>query len=144
MARRTTIHFNSRFVGTISISKAFQNVVRQIRKGGRIARPPLHRLGWLRLLEVNPCPNFHLTGGENRTGDSPKVRRSRKSQTTRIRWLVVVKDVSELNRERRAHAFRELDVLGNCRVHIPPIQASQVSNAAAACVNSQDAAAEVS
>src|SRR5437868_10165427 len=44
------------------------------KKGGRIARPPFRWLGWLRLLEVNPCPNFHLTGGENRTGDSPKVR----------------------------------------------------------------------
>src|SRR5712672_574209 len=66
------------------------------KKRGRIARPPFHWLGWLRLLEVNPCANFHLAPGVNRIGNPAKGRVTRKTQAARIRWLEVVKDVSEL------------------------------------------------
>src|ERR1700730_9178864 len=92
-------------------------ILRRDKKKRPNCAAPFSLVGWLRLLEVNPCANFHLAPAVHRAGDPAKVLRSRKRQTTRIRWLVVVKDVSELHGERRAHAFRELDVLGNRRIH---------------------------
>ena len=49
------------------------------KKRGPNCAAPFSLVKWLRLLEVNPRPNFHLTRGVNRTRDPPKVRRSRKS-----------------------------------------------------------------
>src|ERR1700730_5770451 len=95
-------------------------------------------------LEVNSKTEFHLTRGVNRTGNSAEGRVAGKTQTARIRWLEVVENVRELNRERGPNSFGILEVLGNCRVNIPPVQASYISYAATACVYSQDASAEVS
>ena len=75
-------------------------------------------------LEVNSKTHLHLAAGVNRAGDPTKVLRCGKSQATGIRRLEVVKDVSELQGESGAHTFGELDVLGERRIDIPPIQAS--------------------
>src|ERR1700738_3645508 len=76
------------------------------------------------VLEVNSKTQLHLPPGVNRTGDPTKVSGSGKSQTAGIRRLEVVEDVGELQGESGANTFGELDVLGDRRVHIPPIQAS--------------------
>lgn len=91
------------------------------KRGTETLGPPLRLIGCFWFLEVDPETQFHLTCGVNRAGDPAKGCVTRETQAARIRWLVVVKDVSELHRERRAHAFRELDVLGERRVHIPPV-----------------------
>ena len=94
-------------------------------------------------LEVNSKTHLHLAAGVNRAGDPAKVGGSGKSQTAGIRRLEVVKDVSELQGESGANALGEFYVLGERRVQIPPIQAPQISHAAATGVDPQNTSAEI-
>src|SRR5205807_6396310 len=94
------------------------------KKGAELAGPRQAVGRLLSSLEVNPQTDFHLTRGVNRAGDPAKTCRTGKTQAARITRRVVVEDVGELRRERGPDAFCELEVLGDRRVHIPPIQAS--------------------
>lgn len=51
--------------------------------------------------------------------------------------------VSELHRQRYAHTFSELNLFRQSSVKVPLSHAAQVVDAAAACIVTQNAAAEV-
>src|SRR5438046_2022193 len=87
--------------------------------------------------------NFHLARGVDRAGDSAEGRITGKAQAAWITRLKMVEDIGELEGESGANAFRELKVLGQRCIHVPPIQTSQISHAAATRVNAEYAAPEV-
>ena len=76
-------------------------------------------IGYRLYLEVDAKTNLHLACCIDRTCDLAKVRRAAETQTAGIRRLPVIEDVRELHGERRPHAFRELQILGQRRICVP-------------------------
>src|ERR1051326_4094221 len=54
----------------------------------------------------------------------------------------MVEDVCKLHGEGGADAFRKLEVLGQRHIHIPPVQAAQVTDSTATGIEAQNAASK--
>src|SRR5438093_87127 len=55
----------------------------------------------------------------------------------------MVKDVGELHGEGGAYTFGEFEVLGQSRVNVPPIQATEITNTAATGIYPENASSEL-